>query len=148
MKPDLARFLGVAAQHLMTRTAPALPAGYEQSSAAALGAMMIAVGQEVERAAARRVEENAALRTLFEDAAPHVQDETLAERLERAAGSEDTSFTVTDLEAANAELRGLLIELHERVEALATPDARRIDAAIWRELARSTERRRLLMGPF
>lgn len=148
MKPDLGRFLGVAAQHLMTRTAPALPAGYEQSSAAALGAMMLAFGQEAERAAARRIEENGALRTLFADAAPHVEDAALATRLEQAAASRELSFMVSDLQAANAELRALLIELHERVETLGTSEARRIDAAVWRELARSTERRRLLMGPF
>ncbi len=148
MKPDLGRFLGVAASHLMTRTAPALPAGYEQSSAAALGALMIAVGEEAERAAARRVEENAALRTLFGDAAAHVERAELAGRLERAAAGSDPSLQLSDLEAANAELRALLIELHERVEALGTSEARRIDAAIWRELARSTERRKLLMGPF
>ncbi len=113
MKPDLGRFLGVAASHLMTRTAPALPAGYEQSSAAALGALMIAVGEEAERAAARRVEENAALRTLFADAAAHVERAELAGRLERAAAGSDPSLQLSDLEAANAELRALLIELHE-----------------------------------
>ena len=148
MKPDLGRFLGVAASHLMTRTAPALPAGYEQTSAAALGAMMIAFGEEAERAAARRIEENSALRTLFADAAPHVEDAQLAVRLEQAAAGRETSFLVADLEAANADLRALLIELHERVEALGTSGAQRVEAAIWRELARSTERRRLLMGPF
>ena len=148
MKPDLSRFLGVAASHLMTRTAPALPAGYEQSSAAALGAMMIAFGEEAERAAARRIDENGALRTLFADAAAHVEDAQLAGRLEEAAAGREASFLVSDLQAANAELRALLIELHERAEALGTAKAQRIDAAIWRELARSTERRKLLMGPF
>ncbi len=55
---------------------------------------------------------------------------------------------VSDLERSNAELRSLLIELHAHVETLEAPEARRIEAAIWRELVTSTERRALAIGPF
>ena len=148
MKPDLNRFLAVASAHLMTRTAPALDPGYEQASAAALGAVMIAVGEEVERAAARRVEENRVLRALFADAAPVVAEQELRSSLERAAGGGDPSLLISDLERSNAELRALLITLHAHVEELDSRDASRIESAIWHELVASTERRKLLMGPF
>ncbi len=148
MKPDLARFIGVAAGHLMTQTASAIGTSYEQANVTALGAMLISVGEEFERAAARRSEENHALRGLFEQAAPVVTDSGLRERLERAAAGEETSLRVSDLERANAELRALLIELHVHVEELDSPAARQIESAIWQELVASTERRKLMMGPF
>lgn len=148
MKPDIDRFLEVAAINLMTQIAPSLPAGYQQSNANVMAMMLMAVREEFDRAAARRVEENRAVRRLFGDAAPVVQDAALRQRLETAAGGDDASFTISDLERGNAQLRGLLIELHTHVETLDSPQARAIEAAIWRELAASTERRRLMMGPF
>ena len=148
MKPDLDRFLAVAAAHLMTRTAPALPAGYEQSSAAALGAMLIALGEEVERAAGRRADENRVLRDLFASAAPALADQDLAARLREVSAGSDPGLAISELEPANAALRTLLIELHAHVETLDTPAAREVEAAIWAELRASTERRKLAMAPF
>ena len=148
MKPDIDRFLEVATLHLMTQIAPALGTGYAQSNANIMAMMLMAVREEFDRAAARRVEENRALRHLFADASPAVGDAELRQRLETAAKDEDTSFKVSDLERSNGVLRGLLIELHAHVEELDSPAARRVEADIWRELAASTERRRLMMGPF
>jgi hypothetical protein len=110
--------------------------------------MMIAVGEEFERAASRRVDENQALRRLFADAVPAVEDAELRGRLEVAATGSDGDLKVSALEASNSALRGLLIELHAHVEELESAPARRIEEAIWRELAASTERRRLAIGPF
>ncbi len=146
MKPEPTRFIEVAAAHLMLKTAPALGGGYEQASTLVLGMLLNALGEEFDRAAAWRVEENRALRGIFADAAPVVADTGLAERLEVAARGEDASLAVSDLERSNAGLRGLLIELHARVEELPGADARRIEFEIWRELAASTERRKLAMG--
>ncbi len=147
MKPDVDRFLEVATAHLMARTAPALE-GYEQASVSVLGGMLIAVREEFERAAARRVEENGALRALFSEAASLVQEAALAARLREAAAGAEASLRVTDLEAGNAALRALLIELHAHVEALEGEAARRLEDAIWRELVASTERRRLSFGAY
>lgn len=146
MKPDVDRFLDVAAAYLMMQLAPTL-AGYEQSNITMLGAMLMAVREEFERAAARRVEENRALRRLFSQATAVVADDVLRRRLEEAAGEEDDSLLVADLERRNALLRGLLIDLHAHIEGLGSAQARETEAAIWRELATSTERRRLAMGP-
>ena len=147
MKPEMTRFLEIASAHLMTKTAPALGLGYEQSNLLALAAMLAAVRHEFERAAAWRVEENGALRRLFAEAAPAVRATELRERLEEAAAGEDSSLIVSDLDRNNAALRGLLINLHAHVEELDSPEARLIEEKIWRELAASTERRTLpLMG--
>jgi hypothetical protein len=148
VKPDLGHFLNVVAAHLMTRTVPALSEAYEQSTVGTLGVMMIAVGEEFERAASRRVEENRALRGLFADALPAVEDAELRGRLELGATGSDGDLKVSALEASNSTLRGLLIELHAHVEELESSAARRVEDAIWRELALSTERRRLSIGPF
>ncbi len=148
MKPDVPRFLDVAMQHLMLHTGPALPPGYEQSSVSVLAILLAEVKLEFERAAARRVEENAALRALFADAAPEVADPGLRERLAAASRGADASLRVSDLESGNAELRALLVELHGHVEELDTSGARRIEDAIWSELVASTERRRIGIGAF
>ncbi len=148
MKPDSARMLEVFAMHLMTKVAPALPHAYQQSDVSVLGIMLLALKEETERAASRRIEENAALRRLFETAAPWVRDETLRERLAEAANSADPGLTISELESANVALRDLLIDLHAHVEELDSPEARRLEQDIWNELAQSTERRRLSMGAF
>ncbi len=132
----------------MAKVSPALGSSYEQSSAMVLGVMLSAVREELERVASRRVEENQILRALFADAAIHVEDTTLQSRLEAASTSKEPSLRVSDLERSNCELRGLLIELHTHVETLDTPEASRIEQAIWRELVVSTERRKLSIGPF
>jgi len=148
MMPSHDRFLEVAAAHLMLKVGPALESGYEQSSAIVLGLMLTTLREEFERAAARRVEENDALRDLFAEAAPAVEDAELRSRLEEDAASREASFAVSELEQSNARLRSRLIELHAYVETLGGSDARRIEDAIWRELVASTERRKLAMGTF
>jgi len=148
VKPDVDRLLEVAAVHLMLKTAPSIGTGYEQASAMALGALLMSVREENDRAAARRVEENAALRSLFADAEAVVADSPLQTRLCEAARSRDESLLLSDLESANGVLRGLLIELHVYVEELDSAEARRVEAMIWSELAASTERRKRSLGPF
>ncbi len=148
MTPSVDRFLQVAIVHLMTRTSQALGPGFEQSNTLVLSGMLTAVQQEFERGAARRVEENGALRALFAGAAPVVTEGALQERLSIAAGQSEGSLAISALEKENAELRALLIELHEHVEGLQSPEARDIEADVWKELVASTERRRLAIGRF
>jgi hypothetical protein len=148
VKPDPGRFLEIAAQQLLGSIGPALPAGYAQSSVGLLAVMLLEVKTELDRAAARRVEENRALRGLFAESLSVLTDTALRDRLDAAARDEDESLLVSALERGNAALRSLLIELHAHVETLRTPEARRIEDAIWAELAASTERRRLALGPF
>jgi hypothetical protein len=148
MKPDVPVALQKLGGLLLLEVAPAVGVEYLQRNTGLAAIMLQVVAEEFERAAARRVEENAALRALFRDAAPVVADAALRGRLEQAAAGTDTDLRVSALEAANAALRGLLVELHAHVEPLAAPDARRVDDAIWAELRRSTERRAIGVSPF
>jgi hypothetical protein len=148
MRPEPSRFLGVAAGHLMVKTAGALAPGYEQSSVSVIGLMLTQLGQEFERAAARRIEENGALRRIFADAVDVVADGDLRAKLAEAARGEEPDFAVSALEQSNCALRALLIELHVHVEELDSQAARSLEAEIWRELVASTERRKLGIGPF
>ena len=75
-------------------------------------------------------------------------DAALGARLRAAAEGADADLRVTALERANQALRGLLVELHAQLETLSSPEARRLEAAIWEELRRSTERRALPLAPF
>lgn len=148
MTPDVGRFLEVASAHLLLGSAPALGEGYEKSTVMTLAILLGIAREEVDRAAARRVEENNALRAFFEKWQRVVANEDLRERLASAAAGVDESLFVPDLERNNASLRGLLIELHAHIEEQAGDDARACEAALWRELVASTERRRLSLGPF
>jgi hypothetical protein len=147
MKPEASHALERIMQALLTELMPAVQPAYRQAGVGIQAMMIATIREELDRAAARRVEENRALRSLFADAAPAVTDAALRGRLATAARSEDGSLLVPELEACNRALRSLLIELHAHVEGLPGDGARRVEAAIWRELAASTERRKLGLGP-
>jgi hypothetical protein len=72
--------------------------------------------QEAERGVAVRLEENALIRALLGRAADRY-GAALGGRLGAAAESQDLDLTWSALDAANAELRRILIALHEAVEA-------------------------------
>jgi hypothetical protein len=147
VKPEASHALERLMQALLTDVMPAVQPAYRQASVTVHAMIVAAVREEIDRAAARRVEENRALRALFADAAPVVSDAALRGRLAEAARGADASLLVPELEADNRVLRALLIELHAHVEGVAGDAARRLEAAIWRELAASTERRKLALGP-
>ena len=147
MKPDAAHALERLMQALLTELAPAVQPAYRQATVTMQAMMLLSIREEFDRAAARRVEENRALRALFAEAATGVADAALGARLATAAASVDASLLVPELDASNRALRALLIELHGHVEQQSGDVARRIEAAIWRELAASTERRKLSLGP-
>jgi hypothetical protein len=148
VKPDPQRVLEQTALHLATDVVAAVQPRYRQAGVGMLAGLLGAVREEFDRAAARRVEENAALRALFAEGARVVADRSLAARLRDAAAQRDESLLVPALDASNRALRALLIDLHAEVESLATPAARALDDAIWRELAASTHRRKLSLSAF
>jgi len=134
-------------QALLVEIAPAVQPAYRKASVTVHGMILFAVREEIDRAAARRVDENRALRALFAEAAPAVADAALKSRLAAAASETDASLLVPALDESNRALRALLIELHAHVETLRGDAARALEAKIWRELAASTERRKLSLGP-
>lgn len=148
MKPEVPLALQKLAGSLLLEVAPAVGADYLQRNTGVSAIMLQMAAEEWERAAARRVEENEALRALFRDSARVVADAQLGRRLTEAAGTRDPDLRVSTLEAGNAALRALLVELHAHVEGLDGAAARRVEDAIWAELRRSTERRALALAPF
>jgi hypothetical protein len=147
MKPDPTHALERLMQALVGEIAPAVEPAYRKATVSVHAMIALCVREEIDRAAARRVAENAALRALFADALPAVADAGLRERLAAASAGADASLLVPDLDASNRALRALLIELHAHVEGQPGERARRVEDAIWRELAASTERRKLSLAP-
>ena len=148
MRPSVDSYLDELRRALAQDFAPQLPTLFEQSALGRHAVLLGAVIEEFDRAASRRIEENRALRRLFADAAETLPDSDLRSRLRGASETEDLSFRVSDLDASNCGLRNLLVELHEQVEQLAGEQARSLEQAIWRELVRSTERRRTALNRF
>lgn len=133
---------------LMADVAPHVQPAYRQAGAMSAGVLLTCLREELDRVAERRIDENAALRALFRDGAGVVGDAALGERLAAAAAGEGSGYRISQLDADNAALRALLVELHAAVEGQEGAAARDLEARIWRELAASTERRRLSLGAF
>jgi len=148
VKPEVGKLLEIISGKLLFEIAPTVQPAYRQQSVGLTAMLLGMVREEWDRAAARRVEENAALRAIFGQAAPRIADAGLRGRLEAAAASCDASFLVSELEKSNDALRALLIELQAHVEAESAAWARGVEDEIWRELAKSTERRRFSLAPF
>jgi len=148
MIPPVAAVMQNLAISLMTEIGPQVQPEYHQKNLTLLAMLLLMAGEEWDRAVARRVEENAALRCIFREAAACVEDDALRSRLEKAASEADESLLVSDLDRSNDALRELLIALHERVESLDTDAARRVEAEIWSELRASTERRKISASVF
>lgn len=148
MKPDVPEVLGFLAQALLLELAPKIPEEYAQRTSGIMAMLLSAAAEEWDRAAARRVQENAALRALLRDAVPVVRDAALGARLEEGSRGADASLRVADLVRENEALRALLTDLHEHVEGLEAPEARQLEERIWDELRISTERRALSIAPF
>jgi hypothetical protein len=133
---------------LIERVVPAITPPYHQGTVGMVASMLGMVAEEWDRAASRRIEENGALRGLFRDAARVVTDAALARRLSQLGDTSDGDFRISALEQNNCTLRAALIDLHVHVESQSGPEMRRIEEAIWKELAISTERRRLSTAQF
>jgi hypothetical protein len=148
MKPDVPVALQKLSMTLLVEVGPAVGVDYLQRNTAIAAIMLQMAAEEFDRAAARLVEENGALRSLFRDASPGIVHGALRERLERAAGTADSNLRISALERSNRDLRALVIDLHAHVEERTDAVAKRIEEAVWSELRRSTERRAFPLAPF
>jgi hypothetical protein len=129
--PELARDL---AARLRTDIVPEL-GGFRAGNVAMTAAIVDMIGERWDGMAARLFEENAAFRALLSRGGVRVSE-----------GAMD--LRISALEAENDRLRAALIDLHAAVEVRDDADARAIDTAIWAELARSVERRRISAANF
>jgi len=143
MKPDVDQVMQGFFGTLLMDVAPHLNAEYSMGNVGIMGMMMFMTAEEHDRAAEIRVAENTEMRALFGEAARAVEDATLKTKLTDAAAGRDTSLRVKALDAANAVLSGLLVELQAHVEASTAPWAGPLEARIWGYLVAATERRKL-----
>jgi hypothetical protein len=125
----------------MTEYVPAMEADKAKAELGLFALLMGVVSEEMERAVARRVEENQEVRRLFSESLSVVQDEDLKVRLRRAAEGGEADYRVSALDKANCDLIELLIELHCHVEDLEGEGARTTEEAIWKVLENWTKRR-------
>jgi len=145
MNPNAQAVLADFASRLAGQIMPQLATPYLMSSAGLMAAVMGMAVEQFDGAAANLVEENRAIRGLFDEAAKLGTPADLAARLERLSRDDD-DLRLSALEAANHGLRAALIELHAWTEG--EPGAEALNGAIWAELSKSTERRRLSSAPF
>ena len=138
MKPEASDILNISADQLMAGVVPNLAASYLQGTTAIHALLMKFAAREYERGADIRTAENGDIRALFAELGDQVHDETLKLRLAEAAASRDTSLTISALDAANVELRRLLIELHVHLE---DNDAREGEKRVWQLLKNMAARR-------
>ncbi len=148
MRPPVPAAFQTMAMHLFANVAPVITPTYHQGTVGMIGTMLAMAAEEWDRAASRRIEENGRLREIFRDAVPVVKDSALKTRLAELAENKDTDFRISALESNNCTLRAGLIDLHAYVESQSGPAVRALEDAIWKELAKSTERRRLSTAPF
>jgi hypothetical protein len=120
---------------LAIMTPPSADAGPEYAASRyGMVAMMLGVAAtEGEQAAAAAIAENAEIRGLFATLGEY--DAALDGRLSAAAGEGEDSLDVPTLDAANARLRRLLIEAHEKVEDADDRDANRAIVALYGRMA-------------
>lgn len=145
MRPDATRVLYTVAGALAAQVAPQVATPFGQQTAGLSAMMATILAQEFDRAAARLVEENAAIVALFSSATAAGLDSTLATQIAAAVSDvRPVDFHVSALQARNDELRGLLVALHAAVEESDTPAGRALNDAIWDELKESTRRRHIV----
>jgi hypothetical protein len=138
MKPEAGDILATAADQLMGQIAPNLNAHYLQGSLAVQALLLKFAAREYERGADIRAAENSDTRTLFAELAPKVSDTALHAKLEAAAATKDTSLTISTLNAANAELRRVLIALQIHMEDIGDRTAQK---RVWDALNAMAARR-------
>ena len=147
MTPDPRLVIGDVAGRIMQVLAPDLQSPYLYGTASLMAAVLGMMVEEWDRAADRLAEENAAIRTLFAQAAP-LAPGGLSARLGDLSKAADLDLKVSTLQSANNTLRGALIDLQAWSEDQTGSAAMALNVAIWAELSTSTERRRLSATPF
>lgn len=144
MRPDVPKVIGGISAAMMTQILPELRTPIAiQNTTLGIG-LMVMISQEFDRAAARLVEENRALRELLNDASAALKDPGLDGRIKEVIGSgDDPNLHVAALQATNDRLRAVLIDVHAAVEAATGPEFDALNERIWAELQESTRRRHL-----
>ncbi len=141
MRPACEDILRILSNSLVSDYVPNIPAEKSRTDLGLMALMLGVVNEEIDRSAARRVEENRDLRDLFLKVLPMVQDPGLRRRLEQAVATREEDYRISALDRLNADLLKILIELHEHVEELEGPEAREAEEALWQAVEGWTRRR-------
>lgn len=138
MKPDVPKVARELAERLRTDIAAELT-GFRANDAAMGAQMLDMIAERWDGAAADLVEENRNFRALLKRGAEIFGDSEFAD----AANGQDVDLRISSLTATNEHLRAAIIRLHARVEASDSDGAKPLDDAIWAELKRTVEARRV-----
>lgn len=148
MKPDVGTVMQGFFGTMLGEIAPHLNAEYSMGNIGIMSMMMFMTAEEYDRAADIRATENREMRSLFSHAATLVTDNALKAKLSAAAAEKETSLRIQALNARNASLSKLLIELQAHAEASDASWARNLEARIWDYLVAAVERRKLPLPSF
>ncbi|WP_421865258.1 hypothetical protein [Parvibaculum sp.] len=148
MKPDVNVVMQGFFGTMLGEIAPHLNAEYSMGNIGVMSMMMFMTAEEYDRAADIRATENKEMRSLFSHASTMVADNALKAKLAAASAEKEGSLRITALNARNASLCSLLIELQSHVEESDAPWARSLEARIWDYLVAATERRKLPLPSF
>ncbi|MDZ7728458.1 MAG: hypothetical protein U5Q44_09885 [Dehalococcoidia bacterium] len=141
MKPDPPIVLNGMARTFVRELLPALPSPFDQGTVGLSVNILGMLAQEVDRSAARLVEEDDAVAAILADARPHLPRQLLARVEEGLARPRHRDLHVSALQEDNNRFRALLVEVHAAVEISDTPGAAALNERIWAELEESTRRR-------
>ncbi|MGV8996795.1 MAG: hypothetical protein ACOH12_07615 [Parvibaculaceae bacterium] len=143
MKPEVTNVMQGYVGTLFGSILPNLNSEYSMGDTSLMALSFMMMAQEFDRAADIRLQENEDMRALFAHAADVVDNEKLSAALRAAGAGTDASLRVHVLNAANDELKAVLIELHAYVEASSAHWAPELEMRIWSVLCAGTERRKL-----
>ena len=142
MTPSVRDVLTGVAVALARPLSPDVGPEYAAGRFGMISTLAMLAAQQAEQAAGAAIAENADMRALFADASG-AYDAELGGRLAKAAAEADADLSTPALDAANATLRRLLIDLHQAVEAA---DDAASDAKIIALYVRMAACRRLELG--
>lgn len=147
MNPEVNEVMGILAGKLVVDVVPHIADEYVQKDVQLMSILLMAMAEEYDRAAEIRFLENEDFKAIFAEAAQHILDEPLHDRLTQAGAPEEASLRVSDLNASNKRLRALLVELHPIVENSSEDWARDLNQKVWKAIRASAERRAFSFFP-
>lgn len=147
-EPEVDKVLMSFSGTLLTKVMPHVNSEYAQKDLTMIALALNGASEEHDRAAENRMAENRAMREIFKEAANLLKDEILRAKADAAYTTEPKSLRIRDLNAANAELSELFIELQAHVELQTGSEWRAFEEKLWNELKARGKRRAIGFFPF
>jgi hypothetical protein len=141
MRPTCQTILNSIGMDLASRYLPKASSDSEKADLILKAFLLGVVAEEFENAAHRRIEENTALRQLFSESIPVIQDPGLKSRLASTSETKDSDTHISALDRTNNHLLNILIELHAYLDEQEDEESRRLLEKIWEALKDYSRRR-------